>query len=370
MLRGLARRSHLRLLTPRNGIDFSSNDYLGLATSQRLTCTLTDALAAGTQVGATGSRLLRGNTPEHEQLETVAARFFRAESALFFSSGYLANFAVLTTLLQKGDLIVIDRSVHVITREAARACRAKVTEVPHNDVQAIDGAIAAWRTAGGKGHAWIAVESLYSMDGDHAPLAEIAALADRRDAFLFIDEAHATGVFGPDGRGLAHHLEGRENVLVLHSCGKALGCFGALVTAPSVLREFLVNHCLPFMYATAPSPLIAVAVTEALAILRDEPERRAHLAELVSFANKTILDRCGIEPSGSHIVPVIIGDNSRAMAIAAALQARGFDLRGIRPPTVPVGTSRLRISLTLNVKKTDVSNMVEALIEELESNAV
>ena len=370
MLRGLARKSRLRLLSPRNGLDFASNDYLGLAASQRLACAVTDALAAGTHVGATGSRLLRGNTPEHEQLETVAARFFGAESALFFGSGYVANFAVLTTLPQKGDLLVLDRLVHASAHEAARAGRAQVSEVPHNDVEAIETAIATWRNAGGTGHAWVAVESLYSMDGDRAPLAELAALADRRDAFLFIDEAHATGVFGPDGRGLAHDLEGRDNVVVLHTCGKALGCSGALLTAPKVLREFLVNRCLPFIYATAPSPLAAVAVTEALAILRDEPDRRARLLDLIAYAGREIQAHCGIEPSGTQIIPVIIGDNGRAMAVAAALQARGFDLRGIRPPTVPEGTARLRVSLTLNVSQADVSAMVEALVEELESDPV
>ncbi|TIO26776.1 8-amino-7-oxononanoate synthase [Mesorhizobium sp.] len=365
-LRGLARKNRLRSLSPRAGLDFASNDYLGLAASPRLAGAVAAALAAGTPVGATGSRLLRGNAPEHEQLEAAAARFFGAERALFFGSGYVANFALLTTLPRWEDLLIMDELVHASAHEAARAGRAQKVEVPHNDVGVIENVITAWRGSGGTGRVWIAVESLNSMDGDRAPLAELAALADRHGAFLVIDEAHATGLFGPHGRGLAHALEGRENVIVLHTCGKALGCSGALVTAPAVLCDYLVNRCRPFIYATAPSPLMAVAASEALDILRDEPERRDRLAQLVAFAGSEMHRRCGIEPSGSQIIPVIIGNNARTMAVAAALQARGFDVRGIRPPTVPEGTARLRVSLTLNVGEAEIAAMVEALAEEWE----
>jgi len=353
---------------PRAGLDFASNDYLGLATSQRLVCAVTEALAAGTPIGSTGSRLQRGNTSEHEQLETVAAHFFGAERSLFFGSGYMANLAVLTTLPQQGDLLIFDTRAHPSMHAAAHAGFAEISEVPHNDLNAIEDAIRAWRSSGGIGRVWIAVESLYGMDGDRAPLRDLASLSDYHDAFLFIDDAHATGLYGPDGRGLTHDLEGRENVVVLHACGKALGCSGALVTAPNVLCEFLVNRCRPFIYATAPSPLIAVAVTEALAIIRDEPQRREKLQKLVVFANRQIQKRHGFVPSGSQIIPIHIGDNSRTLAIAAILRARGYDLRGVLPPTVPDGRARLRISLTLNVSQMQLSNMIDALIEELEGN--
>ncbi|QRM33293.1 8-amino-7-oxononanoate synthase [Microvirga sp. VF16] len=364
-LRGLARKNRLRGLLPRVGFDFASNDYLGLATAQRLRARLAEALAEGTPVGAGGSRLLRGNCPEHEALEERAAAFFGAERALYFGGGYVANFAVLTTLPQKGDLIVLDELVHASAHEGARAGRAEVVAAPHNDVSAIEDAIRAYRAAGGTGRAWIVVESLYSMDGDRAPLGDLVALADRCEAFLFVDEAHATGLYGPDGRGLAAEFEGRDNVVVLHTCGKALGGSGALLTAPRTLADFLINRCRPFIYATAPPPLMAIAALEALAILREEPERRERLAELVAFAGQQLVDRCGRMPSGSQILPVVIGDNGRTMALAAALQARGFDLRGVRPPTVPEGTARLRISLTLNVDHAAVSAMTEALAEEL-----
>ncbi|MER9362850.1 8-amino-7-oxononanoate synthase [Mesorhizobium sp. M0500] len=368
-LSGLARKNRLRALSPRAGLDFASNDYLGLAASPRLAKAVAAALAAGTPIGATGSRLLRGNGPEHETLEAEAARFFGAERALFFSGGYVANFAILTTLPQKGDLIVLDTLIHASAHEGARTGRAAVVEAPHNDVGGFEDTILAWRRLGGTGRPWIVVESLYSMDGDRAPLADLAALADRHQAFLLIDEAHATGVYGPDGRGLAHDLEGRDNVIVLHTCGKALGASGALVTGPKVMSDYLINRCRPFIYATAPSPLMAVAATEALAILRDEPERRDRLAAVVAFAGREIEACCGMAPSGSQILPVIVGANARAMALANVLQARGFDVRGIRPPTVTEGTARLRISLTLNVEQADVAAMIEALAQEWERMA-
>ena len=366
-LRGLARKSRLRSLAPRAGRDFASNDYLGLAASPRLAGAVAAALASGTAIGATGSRLLRGNTPEHEQLEAAAARFFGAERALFFGSGYVANFALLTTLPQKGDLIILDGRAHASAFEGARAGRAEMAMTRHNDVGAMMEAIIDWRALGGAGRPWIVVDSLYSMDGDRAPLHELAALADRLEAFLIIDEAHATGIYGPGGRGLAHDLTGRDNVVILHTCGKALGCSGALVTAPGVLCDYLVNRCRPFIYTTAPSPLIAVAVIEALSILTDEPERRDRLMKLVAFTGGALGNHCSIPPSGSQIIPVILGDNRRAVAVASTLQQRGFDIRAIRPPTVPEGTARLRISLTLNVDEAAVTAMVAALAEALEA---
>ncbi len=207
------------------------------------------------------------------------------------------------------------------------------------------------------------------MDGDFAPLEEFVAIADRHDAFLMVDEAHATGVYGERGRGLTAPYEGRENLVVVHTCGKALGAAGALVTAPRALRDFMVNRCRPFIFATAPSPLTAVAVREALLILQEEPDRQQRLTNLIAFTHKEIGARGGWRPSGSQIVPYIVGDNARAMTLASALQARGFDIRGIRPPTVPAGTERLRISLTLNIGEDDVRAMLDALIDETRGEA-
>ena len=360
----LADSSRLRSLAARQGLDFTSNDYLGLAASPRLARAVTAAIERGTPVGAGGSRLLRGNAPEHEALEARAAAFFGAGRALFFGSGYVANYALLSTLPQSGDLLVLDALVHASAHEGARAGRAQFTKAAHNDAGAFEDAVRAFRNGGGRGRVWLAVESLYSMDGDRAPLAELVAVAERHDAMLLIDEAHATGLYGPDGRGLAAFLEGRDNVIALHTCGKALGGAGALVSGPRVLCEFMLNRCRPFIYATAPSPLMAVAALEALEILKEEPERRERLAQLISAAGRAALASGAAPPTGSQILPVIVGDDRAAVVLAAGLQRRGFDVRAIRPPTVPDGTARLRISITLNVDERAVEALFAALAEE------
>jgi 8-amino-7-oxononanoate synthase len=361
----LSGQSLIRRLAPNTGIDFTSNDYLGLATSTRLADALRAAISRGTAIGAGGSRLLRGNTPEHEALESAAARFFHAESTLFFGSGYLANFAILSTLPQREDLVIIDEFVHASTRDGLRAGRAPFVVAAHNDPAAVEEAIRSYRERGGRGYPWIAVESLYSMDGDRAPLASLAAIADRHDAFLVVDEAHATGVFGSEGRGLAAAIEGNPNLIVVHTCSKALGSAGALVTLPRILAAFLVNRCRPFIFGTAPSPLMAVASLESLAILQEEPERRAQLARLIEHAGWECRSKLGMPGSGSQIQPIIIGEDAATMSAAAALREQGFDVRGIRPPTVPQGTARLRISVTLNVDERSISRLFDALAAQL-----
>lgn len=352
-LAGLAARDRLRALSPRTGVDFSSNDYLALASAPRLADAIVLAIARGVPVGSGGSRLLRGNAEEHEALEEEAARFFGAEAALFFSSGFAANAALFASLPQRGDLVVHDALIHASAHEGMKLGRAACVAVTHNDPQAFEDAIIDWRHRGGAGRPWIAAESLYSMDGDCAPLDALAGIAARHQAFLLIDEAHATGVFGADGRGLAGHLEGRENVITLRTCGKALGCEGALLCGPMVVRDFLINRGRGFIFSTAPSPLMASAVRESLRIVADEPERREQLWALVAAAERA-LARCGVVPSGSQILPLVLGDDALTMRVAAAVQAAGFDVRGIRPPTVPAGTSRLRISITLNVTLADI----------------
>lgn len=360
----LARGSRLRTLTPRRGVDFSSNDYLGLARSPRLRAALAAALEEGVPAGSGGSRLLRGNDAEHEAVEAEAAAFFGAEAALFFSNGYMGNLALLSTLPQRGDLVVYDAWVHASAHDGMRLGRADRVAAAHNDPQAFEDAILAWRADGGAGRPWIAVESVYSMDGDQAPLAALAEIADRHDGFLLIDEAHATGVFGAQGRGLAEALDGRENVVTLHTCGKALGAEGALLCMSATFRDFIVNRGRSFIFSTSPSPLMARAVRESLRILADEPDRSTRLRGLIATA-ETALAPCGVEPTGSQILPLILGDDATTMRVAGAVQAAGFDVRGIRPPTVPAGTSRLRISLTLNATPDDVAALATAIGEAL-----
>ena len=368
-LRELADQGRLRSLRERSGIDFTSNDYLGLAESAELRQAAADAGVRGVPVGSGGSRLLRGNHPEHEALEAEAAAYFGAETALYFGGGYVANFAIFSTLPQTGDLIVHDELIHASVHEGLRRGRADFVPVPHNNVDAFDAAIVRWRKAGGKGRPWLSVESLYSMDGDSPNLVELLAVADRHEAMVVIDEAHATGVLGPQGRGLAAVFEGRDNVITLHTCGKALGTVGGFIVAPKVVRDFLVNRSRPFIFATAPSPLTAAITRVALELSRSNPERRERLASLVQFGGNELRRQCGIEPSGSQIVPVIIGSDRAAVALAANLQRKGYDIRAIRPPTVPEGTARLRIALTLNVDESTVAGLFEALSEDLRKAA-
>jgi len=359
-LDALAEENRRRVLAPRAGVDFASNDYLGLAGSYALGEAMAKGLQLGLPAGSGGSRLLRGNHAEHEALEAHAARHYGSEAALFFPTGFAANAALFAALPQRGDLIVHDELIHASAHDGMRLGRAGRTAALHNDPQAFEDAIVRWRAEGGMGTPWIAVESLYSMDGDRAPLDVLAAIADRHDAVLIVDEAHATGVYGPAGQGLAHGLARRDNLITLHTCGKALGCEGALLSGPAIVRDFIVNRGRPFIFSTAPSPLMAWTVRQALEIVASEPERAAQLHGLVRHT-ATRLARLGLPASGSQIIPVVIGDNARTMHVAAALQADGFDIRGIRPPTVPQGSARLRIAITLNVGAYEIDAMTESL---------
>ncbi|PZQ20636.1 MAG: 8-amino-7-oxononanoate synthase [Sphingopyxis macrogoltabida] len=363
-LAALAADDRRRALVPRAGIDFASNDYLGMADSYALNEALAQGVARGIPVGSGGSRLLRGNHPEHEALEDHAARHYGSGAALYFSTGFAANAALFATLPQRGDLIVHDEYVHASAHDGMKLARADRLPVRHNDAQAFEDAIRRWRQGGGRGTPWIAVESLYSMDGDRAPLADLAAIADRLDAVLVVDEAHATGVYGPTGQGLAYALGARDNLITLHTCGKALGCEGALLCGPAIMHDFLINRGRPFIFSTAPSPLMAWVVRRALEIVADQPERPAALHALVRRAEARLAP-LGIAASGSQILPIVIGDNGRTMRIAAALQAAGFDIRGIRPPTVPPGGARLRVAITLNVSERDVDAMTAALADAM-----
>ncbi|MEV8466047.1 8-amino-7-oxononanoate synthase [Fluviibacterium sp. DFM31] len=360
-LASLTSRGRRRVLAPRAGHDFASNDYLGLAESDLMRAAAHAALNRGVPVGAGGSRLLRGNTPEHEALEAEAAAFFGTERALFMGGGFQANTAIFSTLPLKGDLVLHDALIHASAHDGMRLGRAETRSFPHNDVPAAEAAIADWRAAGGDGQVWIAVESVYSMDGDFAPVAELMALADRQGAVLVVDEAHATGLWGPGGRGLSHDFANRSNLLSLHTCGKGLGVSGALICGDGVLIDTLVNKARSFIYATAPSPLNAALVRAALAELDRNPDLPDRARAQVAMAHRLAEDHCGLTGLHSQILPVILGDDKRALAAAQALQARGHDIRAIRPPTVPRGTARLRISITLNVD----AGVLDALFRDL-----
>ena len=273
--------------------------------------------------------------------------------------------ALLAGLPGPDDLIVADALIHASAHDGMKLSRASRVLAKHNDPLAFDDAIAGWRRDGGTGRPWIVVETLYSMDGDKARVDELAEVAGRHDAMLIFDEAHATAVHGPGGRGIAAHLEGRENVIMLHTCGKGLGVEGALVTGPRSIIDLLVNRGRSFVFSTAPSPLMAVAVSAALQRMTQADDLRAQLTALIDHAAQHLCAPLDIPPPQSQILPVILKDDARTMAVAATLQSAGFDVRGIRPPTVPRGTSRLRVSLTLNVDTAIINDLADVLKQAL-----
>ncbi|NVD28888.1 8-amino-7-oxononanoate synthase [Parasphingorhabdus flavimaris] len=354
-----------RRLSVPAGRDFSSNDYLGLSRSPYLRQVAQNAIADGIAHGSGGSRLLGGNHPEHEALESFAASHYGAESSLFFGSGFAANVALFATLPQTGDLVLYDEYVHASVHDGMKLGRAEYRSFRHNDCDAVEREIRAWRAAGGRGTAWIAAESLYSMDGDRAPLAELARTADIHDAILVIDEAHAVGVYGKGGIGLSGDLGHRENVIILRTFGKALGGEGGLLTMATILREFFINRARPFIFSTAPSPLTAHLAHHAIAHVADNPSLQAGLASHIALARDCFAGLSLGDHQDSQIFPVIIGEDRVAVDVAARLQRQGFDVRAIRPPTVPAGTARLRISLTLNVTEADIRSLATALHDAL-----
>ena len=360
-LAALESRGRLRRLIPRAGRDFASNDYLGLSADPIIGQAVADAIGRGVPVGSGGSRLLRGNAPEHEGLEAKAAAFFRTQAALFVANGFVANLALYATLPQRGDLVILDELIHASAHDGIRMGRATALFARHNDPQSVEDLITGWRSEGGKGRIWIGVETLYSMDGDIAPLEQLTRIAARHDAMLLLDEAHGTGVYGPGGRGLSAGLDGLHNVITLHTCGKAMGAEGALICGPRVHIDFLINRARAFIFSTAPSPLMAVAVSAAIDRIETADDLRARLGVMRQDAAEAICAPLRLPAPRSQIVPVILGEDQRTMAAAQALQDLGFDVRGIRPPTVPAGTSRLRISITLNVGRSDIAALGEVL---------
>ncbi len=368
LLAALASRGRLRERRAAVGVDFASNDYLGLAASPFLRTTAAEALARGVHPGAGAARLLRGNDPEIQALEEEAARHFGATAALYLASGYVANLAIFSALPQTRDLVLHDALIHASAVDGLRLSGAEARAFTHNDVTAAADAIRGWRHEGGLGQVWIACESLYSMDGDFAPVADLHALAKAEDCFLIVDEAHATGIWGPEGRGLAADLAGEERVVTLHTCGKALGVAGALICAHPVLIETLVNRARGFIYSTAPSPLSAAIVRGVLSHLDQDAGPRDRLQARVARVAGGF-QALGLTPTASQIQPIPTPGDAAALALSAALGARGFDLRAIRSPTVPKGAERLRLSVTLNPDDEEIDSLFNALGASLQAAA-
>jgi 8-amino-7-oxononanoate synthase len=332
-----------RSLRPPSGIDLSSNDYLGLSTHPRIKQAMIDAIARD-GVGSTGSRLLRGDRTAFTDLERRFAAFKGTERALYFSSGYLANLAVLTTLAEAGDVIFSDELNHASLIDAVRLSAAARVVVPHSDVTALEQLLAEHSA---ERQAFVVTESLFSMDGDIAPLVDYAALCRATGAALVVDEAHAVGIYGTRGSGLLAQSGVDPNSCVsINPAGKALGVGGAFVAGPEWAIDYLIQRARPFIFSTAPPPSLAAALAASLDIVKTEPERRAQLSGRVTRLHEALSAQgLAVPCDPSHIIPIVIGDNARTVAAAEALQAQGFDVRAIRPPSVPPGSARLRITV-------------------------
>jgi 8-amino-7-oxononanoate synthase len=344
----------LRSLASPSGLDLASNDYLNLSTHPRLI----DRFAAAVRsdgCGSTGSRLLRGERERFARVEQRFAQFKGTEQSLYFSSGYLANLGVLGALAADGDVILSDERNHASLIDGMRLSRATRVVFPHNDAAAVRRLLAEATHAPDEGGArasaapvrFVVVESLFSMDGDIAPLTDYASICREHGAVLIVDEAHAVGIYGERGSGLIEAAGLDPNgCLSINTAGKALGVAGAFVAGPEWAIEFLVQRARSFVFSTAPPPAVAAALDESLAVIGDEPERRVQLLSRSRYLRARLAD-AGIDvPAGeSQIIPIVLGANERATTVAGALRREGFDVRAIRPPSVPSGTARLRVSV-------------------------
>ena len=362
---GLLRELHA--LTPhgsqvmragRSLVNFASNDYLDLARHPALAKAASDA-AKQWGTGSTGSRLLTGSLEIFAQTEAKLALWKGAPAALYFNTGYMANLSLVTALTDANTHLFLDRLNHASLYDGASMSKAKLHRFAHNNPEDLRQLLKAHP---GKG--WIFTEAVFSMDGDIAPLAAYAQLATEFGVGLVVDEAHSEGIFGSGGRGLVHQLGLQNQVdVVMGTLGKALGCAGACVWAHPTLIAWLVNTARPFIYSTAQSPAVLGAVQRVLSLLEEESFRSTRLLEL-SARMRTGLQAEGFNTlqSASQIIPIVLGDNTKALSASAYLADHGFWASPIRHPTVPTGTARLRINLNAAHTESEVDSLIDALV--------
>jgi 8-amino-7-oxononanoate synthase len=360
-LRELDARDRRRSLGEIAGVNLCSNDYLGLAESDALRAAVLDAVKQAARVGGTGSRLLSGHLDVWDELEQEFAEFAGTEAALYFGSGYAANIGLLTSVLQRSDTVFSDELNHASLIDGIRLSGARKAIYPHLDLNALEEGLRSRANEGGR--KFVVTETVFSMDGDVAPLVEMARLCERFGAGLILDEAHATGVHGPSGRGIAVAMGLAANaVAAMHTCGKALASAGAFVCGCAALKEHLVNHARTFVFSTAMPPYIAGQILAALQIAQGMDVQRA---ELIANSRRLAasLRQQGYDAAGSstQIVPVVIGGNEEALEVAAFLRTQGFAVRAIRPPTVKEGRARLRLSVTCAIAGSELERLEACL---------
>ncbi|WP_092993273.1 8-amino-7-oxononanoate synthase [Thiohalomonas denitrificans] len=346
-------------------LGFCSNDYLGLAADPRVA----EAMIRGVReygVGSGAAHLVTGHSRAHHALEEELADFVGRERALLFSTGYMANLGVVTALVGAGDSVFEDRLNHASLLDAGLLSRARLSRFPHADAAALDERLAASRAE----NRLVVTDGVFSMDGDIAPLAALAETARRHEAWLLVDDAHGLGVIGPGGTGCTGQagLGSADVPILVGTLGKGFGTFGAFVAGDAVLIENLIQQARSYIYTTALPPAVAEATRESLRIVREEGWRREHLQSLVARF-RAGAERLGLDlmPSSTPIQPLLVGGAGPALAISDALRERGLLVGAIRPPTVPEGTARLRITLSAAHSEAHVDRLLEVLDEVWEA---
>ena len=346
-------------------IHLASNDYLGLGQHPRVVARAKEAMDRF-GFGAGSARLMGGTFSLHEELEEALARFKQAEAALVFSTGYMANLGIIPALVGPGDLVIGDRFNHASLIDACRLSKATFRVYPHRDVERLEQVLRRRQAQGGQ--ALVVTEGLFSMDGDLAPLPEIVEICRRYEACLLVDDAHATGVLGSHGRGSLDHFRiPSDGILQMGTLSKALGSIGGFLAAPRVVVDFLRNKARSFVYTTALPPACAAAALEALHLVQEEPTLRMQLRNNVK---KWVLGLqgagCRLLSNESQIVPIHIGDAQQTMTLARRLFEQGVYAPGIRPPTVPAGSARIRTSLTALQSEADLDEALEVMKKVME----
>lgn len=371
MARGLARtprtawnRAGAEVLTETGpAVDFSSNDYLGLATDARVVRAAAQTMASD-GVGATASRLIAGTHPEHQRLESDIASFFGVEASVAFATGYSANTGAIPSIVGPKDAVFCDALNHASLIDGCRLSRAETYPYAHCDVASLKSLLAQHRARARR--ALIVTDGLFSMDGDIAPLSDVITVAREFNAWVYLDDAHAVAVLGRRGRGTPESLGVTDGVdVTVGTLGKAFGVAGAFVYGSGALCRHLLNHARSFVFSTAPLPAQAAAAREAIRIVAAEPERRERLRANATRLREG-LRRNAITVTGArdaHVVPMLVGAAAETVRIGAELRARGLLVGAVRPPTVPEGTSRLRISVSAAHTDVHIDRLVDALAD-------
>jgi 8-amino-7-oxononanoate synthase len=339
-------------------LSFCSNDYLGLANRPELIAAM--QIAAGDSgVGSGASNLITGHHRYHDNLEKQLAKFVEMPAALLFSTGYMANIGVIGALMGRHDAIFADKLNHACLNEGAYLSRAEFHRFPHNDVVALEKLLQASTAK----HKLIAADAVFSMDGDIAPLTEYLALCEKYDAYLYIDDAHGFGVLGEHGKGSLSHFKLKSpRIIMMATLGKAAGVAGAFVAGEQVVIDYLIQKANSYVYSTPAPPALSATLSESVRLIEQGDDLREHLQSLITYLKNNLkLTKWQLMPSDTAVQPLVVGGNHEVLALSEYLQTQGILVPAIRPPTVPVGTGRLRISLSAAHSLDDIKKLIEAI---------